>query len=364
VGGILDLVASQASAADTRQRLSDEVVQAVLAVGFARHFVPGKWGGLEGGFRELAEAVALLGERCPSTAWLASLAATLGRMAGYLPAEGQRLLWGDNPDTLIVGSLLPLGTAVPVGDGWRVAGSWPYISSVEFSDWAMVLARSAQQPDDMRFFVVPRSAYTISRTWASVGMRATGSHTLVLPETPVRPEFSFPRGDLHRGAPMDSALPCHLVPLEAISGLTFAAPILGAARGALSSWIDHAWRRAPGTRPGVGQASLDEVLTRVTSEIAAASLLIEQAATVGDVGGLTPVETAAGARDCAFATELLVAATNQLLSTAGTAAMAQDQPLQRFWRDINCGASHIMLRFSRAAVGYAQALASNEPGSS
>jgi two-component flavin-dependent monooxygenase len=364
---ILDLVTGQAEAADASQRLSDEVVQAVLAAGFARHFVPGKWGGLEGGFGEMVKAVAVLGERCPSTAWFASLAATLGRMAGYLPSEGQRVLWEGNRDALIVGSLLPLGTAVPVRGGWRVAGSWPYISSVEFSDWAMVLARIAHEPDGLRFFVVPRSAYTISPTWSTVGMRATGSHTLVLPETPVGPELSFPRDDLHQGTPVDSALPYHFVPLEAISGLSFAAPILGAAKGALGSWIDHARRRAARARPAVpavSQASLDEVLTRAASEIQAASLLIERAAQVGDAGRPTAVDTAVGARDCAFATELLVSATNRLFSTAGTAAMAEGNPLQRFWRDINCGASHVMLQFSRAAAGYARALSWNEPSSS
>src|SRR5688572_18792958 len=82
-----------ANDAETNRRLDRDVVRAVLDAGYARHFVPAAWGGREGSFLELTQAVAAVGEACASTAWVASLTACLGRMAAFLPAEGQAEIW-------------------------------------------------------------------------------------------------------------------------------------------------------------------------------------------------------------------------------------------------------------------------------
>jgi two-component flavin-dependent monooxygenase len=358
---IVDLVAAHAASADADGRLADEVVRAVLAAGFARHFVPAKWGGREGTFEEVTRAAATLGEHCPSTAWIASLAATLSRIAGYLPVEGQRQVWEGKPDALVVGSLLPLGQATVVDNGWLVRGAWPYISSVEFSDWALVLARTTTpEPGEVRFYAVPRNAYRIESTWSNVGMRATGSHTLVLDEVLVTPECSFARRDLDLGAPVDSTVAYHALPLEAVAGLAFAPPLLGAAKGALRTWTPLARHRldalgAQGGPPAM-QAAYHTTLARSAGEIDAAELLIARVARVADAGGPTALDTATCARDCALASDLLVAATDRLLHTAGTAALSQQHALQRFWRDVHSGASHIMLQSARAAAGYSRAV--------
>lgn len=202
------MAAEAAGAADADRRLAQKVVDALHDAGFARHFTALRWGGSEGTFAEACAAVALLARYCPATAWHASLAATLGRIASFLPEEGQRRIWSQDPDALIVGSLLPLGTADPVNGGWLVSGAWPYISSVEFSQWALVLAIT-QAADDRhaRFFAVPRDQYSIEATWNNLGMRATGSDTLVLAPTFVAPGFSFNRADLDQGAPVTRGCP-------------------------------------------------------------------------------------------------------------------------------------------------------------
>jgi two-component flavin-dependent monooxygenase len=361
VTAILDLVAAHAARADREQRLADEVVQAVLEVGFARHFVPEKWGGQEGTFADACRASAALGEYCPSTAWVASLAATLSRIAGYLPLEGQRLLWEGRPDALVVGSLLPLGTATATTEGWSVSGSWPYISSIEFAEWALVLARTtAPDAGDVRFFAVPRHAYRIEPTWSCLGMRATGSHTLVLDEAIVAPELSFRRSDLDSGTAVDSAVPYHTVPLEAVAGLAFAPPILGAAKGVLRAWLSAAKPRLAALAARGAPATIIEshhlALTRSAAEIDAAELLVDRVARTADASDLSDLTVATCARDGAFAADLVVAATDRLLSNGGTAALAEHQELQRLWRDVRSGASHIMLQSSRAAAGYGQAL--------
>ncbi|HUC24737.1 MAG TPA: acyl-CoA dehydrogenase family protein [Streptosporangiaceae bacterium] len=358
---IAPLAESGAVQADEERCLPRRIVEAVAEAGFARQFVATRWGGQEGTFIETCAAVSLLAERCPSTAWTASLAATLGRIAGYLPEAGQRGIWNANADALVAGSLLPLGNALPASGGWVVSGRWPYVSSAEFSDWTLVPAvdRSESGPDSgsVRFFALPRSGYVVERTWKNLGLRATGSDTLVVESAFIGSECSFRRSDLDRGAPLCSTSATHRLPLEAVAGLAFAPVVLGAAYGALRAWLrimaGKMTTAGGNNRVPVPRATYDQVLTRSAGECDAAALLVERAARAADAGDLTRLDVVVCARDCALASELACAAVERLVRSAGTAGLAEDQPLERFWRDVHSAASHIMLQLPRAAQGYA-----------
>ncbi|MFC4031634.1 acyl-CoA dehydrogenase family protein [Streptomyces polygonati] len=350
-----------AAEGDSRRRLHPEVAEALLRGGFARHFVPTDSGGEAAGFQELTGAVATIGEVCAATAWCASLAANLARMAAFLPAEGYREIWAGGPDVLVVGSLAPVGRAQPEAGGWRLTGQWPYISAVDFSDWALVCAMvpTGGGRPEAKCFAVPRSAYSVVETWNSVGMRATGSNHLVVDDVFVPAARTFDRADLLAGRPVDATAACHTVPLEAANGLSFAAPVLGAARGALAAWSEHigAKVRAAASRPNAPGPSRNWyalALARSSGEIDAAQLLVQRVAEVADLGAAgTPMTTTRNLRDCAFAVETLVTAVNRLYQTAGTTGQASAGPLERVWRDVNSASSHVALQFEPAANAYA-----------
>jgi alkylation response protein AidB-like acyl-CoA dehydrogenase len=346
------LSAEHSAVAEAGRRLHPDVVQAILDAGFARHFVPSRWGGQAGSFTVATAAVMALGEGYASAAWCASLTASLGRMAAYLPDDGQAEVWQDGPDALIVGALMPAGTAEPMPDGWRLNGRWPYVSIIGFSQWALVCANTTGENGHARFFMLPRNAYASIDTWRSVGMRATGSNTLAATDVFVPHARSFARDDLIAGHAPGAQSPCHRAPLKAVNGLTFAGPIVGAARGGLRIWVEEVTRRAQrapgGLPPGAGSA-----LGRSSGELDAAALLLDRAAAVADREQAAPLGIARSTRDCALATDLAVTALNRLFRESGTSAQQEDAPLQRFWRDVNSAASHIVLQFEPAAAGFA-----------
>ncbi|MFE7462381.1 hydrolase [Streptomyces sp. NPDC057554] len=344
--------AQHAPDADRDRALHPEVVEAVLHAGFARHFVAAGLGGTEGSFTELAGAVIAIGEECPATAWTASLAANSARLAAHLPAGGQRAVWAEGPDALIAAGLIPSGRATPTEGGWLVSGRWNYVSSVEFADWTLLCAAvpAPGAPPQLRFLALPRGAYRTLPTWDAIGMTATGSHTVVADEVFVPGHLSFERAELLTGRNTSSQADVHRVPFAAVAGLTFVAPAVGAALGAL---------RAAGTTLTGNRRTSDReaALTRAAALIDSARHLVEQNARTIDERDFTPRTLARSERNAASAAELAADAVWALIRTSGTSGLSTGHPLQRFWRDVVTATSHKALQFETSAGrSYAAAL--------
>ncbi|WP_354641704.1 oxidoreductase [Kitasatospora camelliae] len=340
--------ARDAEAADRDRRLTPEVVAALTAAGFDRHFVPVADGGRAGSFADLVEAVALVGEGCASAAWCAALYAAHGRLAGYLPGPARREIWGGGGPVRIAAAVTPPAVeAVATAGGWRLTGTWAPASGIDSADWVL-LSAWAPQPDgtrDSRLFAVPAGEGTVLDTWHTLGMRGTGSHTLRLDGVDVPEHRTLSRERLAAAEPAEpGAARCHALPYPFVAALMFAAPVLGAARGLLADWTATA---PPGSA---------EVLTRASAGIRAAGLLLDGAAGRADGDGITPLAVAENVRDSITATELCTEAADRLFRAAGSRAHATGDPLQRRWRDIRTAATHAMLRFDLAAQAYGRAV--------
>ncbi|MFJ9694835.1 hydrolase [Kitasatospora sp. NPDC101183] len=338
------LAGQRAAEADATRRLSPEVVAGIREAGFARHFVAAELGGTEGSFDELTRAVVAIGQECPATAWCASLSAYSARFASHLPAEGHRAIWGASPDVVIATALMPAGRATAVDGGWRLSGRWSYTSGIDFADWALVCGSVAGQdgPPQLRFFALPKGSYGVQETWDSIGMRATSSHTLTVDEVLVPAHLSYDRTDMLTGVNATSAVAAHNVPFQAVGGLTFIAPVVGAAVGALNATA------AALTGRKRGQAA-ELAVVRASGRVDAARFLVAQNAGVLDGRLFTPEHMARNERNATYAAEAAVEAVGLLIKAAGTGGLGEGHALQRFWRDVTSAASHVALQYDTAA---------------
>ncbi|MFV2022764.1 hypothetical protein [Micromonospora sp. LOL_023] len=184
-------------------------------------------------------------------------------------------------------------------------------------------------------------------------MRGTGSKTLVLDDVFVPYHRAFLREEMQRGHAVNSTARCHTVPLRIASGVLFAAPALGAARGALAAWSTRIGRSEP---TGGRLAAAETELARATGDADAAALLLERAARTADQETVTATEAARNPMDCALAVEYLVGAAQRLSRAAGTSGQFIGEPLERFWRDLHFLASHAALRLDTAGVAYGEQL--------
>ncbi|MFD0570899.1 hypothetical protein ACFQ0T_18975 [Kitasatospora gansuensis] len=226
--GVAALARRSGPAVEDARRLTPELAGALSEAGFARHFVPRRWGGTAGTFRALVAGTATVAEGCAATAWCGALYAAHGRLAAYLPEAGQRELWGASPDVRIAAAVVPpSGTAVRVGEGWRLSGEWTYASGVDHAHWVLLASRVAGA--EIRIFALPRAQFEIRDTWRTLGLRGTGSNTVVVRDAFVPDRLTLTQSDL--GTVRSDVARCHRVPFPLVAQLQFAAPILGAAQG-------------------------------------------------------------------------------------------------------------------------------------
>ncbi|WP_329182101.1 hydrolase (plasmid) [Streptomyces decoyicus] len=358
---IATLAAERADKAEAARTPDPDVMDAVTAAGFTNHFAPPPFGDPESTFVELKRAAVVIGAECPATAWCAVLAALMARAAGYLPPEGQQRLWAKGPDTLIAGGVTPRGTATPAEGGWSLSGVWPSVTAAECADWMLLAARVEGAEADTvaggRVFTVPCDAVRIDRTWDDVGMRATGSHTVVVDRAFVAAPMTFP---LSCFAELDDPQPGpdgRAVPLLAVNTFMFSLAMLGAAHGAVRRWeqlVGARIRERPaGYDPVISHYA--EVFARSSSEIDAADLLLDRVGEFLDRAAIvTRADVARNQRDCAFAAELLVGAVDRLMRASGSGGHSTGSALQRLWRDLHTAGAHAALRFGPAAAGYAR----------
>jgi alkylation response protein AidB-like acyl-CoA dehydrogenase len=357
------IVHGHARAADRDRRLPAEAAHALTGAGFPRHFVPREYGGEAGTFADFLRNVATVAEGCAAAGWCAALFASHARMAAYLPPDGRRDLWGEGPDVRISAAITPAGTVTAAAGGWRLSGSWNFVSGVDFADWALLSGwEPGRSERRIRFFAVPRADWTVNDTWFTVGMRGTGSKTIVLDGAFVPEHRSFMQQVMLEGAAPATGEPparCHTVPFRLVNGMSLVAPALGTARGALAAWSAWIGRK---TETLMGRevhardkASVQSALARSSVAIDAAELLLARiAATADGDEPVTPGLIARSHRDCAVAAEYLTDAVERLQRASGARGQAEDNAVARAWRDVHAAASHAALQFDVNAAAYAR----------
>ena len=328
-----------ASSADRIRRLHPDVVGVLIERGFVRHFVPREFGGVQGSFSALMPSIRALAMHCTSAAWCAAIYAVAARMAAYLPAQTQRRIWRDGPDTPICASFRATGHASPAAGGWALSGQWHSLSGVDFAAWALLCIEPSGDERAPRYAAVPLSSRRIRviDDWHPLGMRGTGSKSVALDDVFVPRDMTFPKSELWGGRSSHAPGPSyHVSPLAADPHL-FVAAGLGAAIAALGYWSAAFGDTPPSAQAGAAYA-------RSAAELDAARLLVERACEIADAGGLPPALTARNARDASVAADIVLGAVRRIAEPDGSQTPVEHGPLQRVWRDIQTLSSHIALR--------------------
>jgi len=321
---------TRADAEDTTRTLPGDVVTALHKAGLFRLATPKVHGGAQAGSRAVTAIAAEVARGCPSAAWVLTVYYSGGLAASLFPEEVRRRVWEGDPDAAICGSSRGGAQAQPVDGGYRLSGRWGWASGAHHATW-IVLDVVGGSPADRGLALVPLRDLSIEDTWHVIGMRGTGSDTVVADDifvpssqvvflsSPSGPALPRPRG-------LDS---------------TLSGPLLGIGMGvydhvvsALTSGARSA--AAPGVQAGVADAAL--LIDSAILQASRSAALVDRATRTA--GRLTPLEETRIRMDGGFAARQIRAAVDTLLDVGGAGRFAESDPAQRLWRDLGTGMRH------------------------
>lgn len=217
--------------------------------------------------------------------------------------------------------------------GWVIDGCKSFASMFPVLDYAIIPAALEDGSGEVgRFLVAVDDHFQVERTWDAIGMRTTGSHTVLLRSVETPNATLIGRSGQARGGVGNAWFT-----------LGISAVYLGVATAAVEAATRYALERVP---VALGRPIAE--LESVQRQLGQASLLLHTARTQlhhtaeqwmhnpERRHGLTPWLSAAKVT----ATNHAVTAVDHCLRAAGGAALTRSLPLERYYRDVRAGLSH------------------------
>lgn len=343
IGGVL---AAGTSYATRESRLAPEVVEALAGAELFSMLTPARLGGLGVDVETASQVIAAVARHCGSAAWVVMIVNGSNSYVARFPEEAQQAVFGDNPGARFAQVLSPAATVTPTGDGYLLSGRWGFASGILHDDWAMI-------GNAERLAIVPVSDLQVEHTWDTLGMRGSGSHTIVAEELFVPAHMTAPFSTVMGSEQCnDPEAPVHVryAPLPAsavlvgsvLVGLGQAACDLVATASSTRSVImsRHATQAASETFRSV----LGESVLRVET----ARLHVAETARAVDAAAAAAVllpgdEQGRLAANVAHAARMVTRTMDDLMYLGGASAFASSSPLGQIWRDVNTGARHGVL---------------------
>jgi 3-hydroxy-9,10-secoandrosta-1,3,5(10)-triene-9,17-dione monooxygenase len=331
--------------AENARRLPAETIADLRSAGLFRVLQPAAYGGYELDPQVFMEIAMIIGSACPSTGWVYSVIGVHNWQLGLMPKQAQDDVWGTDQQTLTSSSYTPRGSVEIVDGGYLVSGRWSFSSGCDHAQWA-ILGGVATEPDGKvrrLCFLLPRADYRIDDVWRVVGLRGTGSNDIVVDKAFV-PEY---RTHAYTSGSVTSDSPIFRLPFASVFTFGIAAPLLGAAQGALDEhvqWTAERVRITRGTRVAeepFSQARLAEAWAELDGARLQMHRDLDDMMALARDGKEIPIELRARGRlDQVRATQLAASAVDRVFQNSGGRVLHELNPIQRAWRDIHAGAQH------------------------
>jgi alkylation response protein AidB-like acyl-CoA dehydrogenase len=351
--GLRKLIESEADAVDRDTTMTRPVVDALADAGLFRLLVPKELGGAEAGASTILDVFEELSYADGSVGWSFAQNTTVMAYSAYLERDcGQRLANA----TAAAGMFAPLGSVNREDGGFRVSGDYRFGSGCGHADFmggaGLELHDGEMAPFEndlpaIRAFIVPRDGVELRGGWDVMGLRGTGSYDFHVNEQFVESGMTF---SLFETRPTTGGALYGLgpVPLGTISSVAWA---LGVARRALDEIIRivNGGRARLGSEPTREQQVFQRDLGKQTMALDAARLLVHEAygsavETIGRGAGDEERKQAIRRTWAAatYSSQVAKAATVFAYNTSGSEGLRNPSLLQRCFRDMQAGASHLV----------------------
>ncbi|HEY3059645.1 MAG TPA: acyl-CoA dehydrogenase family protein [Chloroflexota bacterium] len=345
------------------RRLPAETVTDLLENGLYGLMTPLRYGGSELGSETMIDVTIELASACPSTGWVHMLWTAHMWLLALFPEKTQDELWS-NPNTLASSVVNTTGDIVPVEGGFRWSGRGFFSSGVDHCNWMTALVPikrdGVEGPPELRWIMLPREDIEIIDDWYTIGLKGTGSKTIVVNDAFIPDRRTVVNTDIEDGVAPGCQV--HTNPMyHAISSANFtaamAAPAVGVARGFLSAFEERLRAKSNNTDDGF-MINLARYASAAAEVDAVHAMTLQDAQRFARVPAkeVSPENRAKCRRDQAFTAQTARKAINTLYEECGGTALFESSDFQRLWRDVNGAAAHRGLAWDWVAVGWSKTM--------
>ncbi|MFC3533316.1 p-hydroxyphenylacetate 3-hydroxylase oxygenase component [Vogesella facilis] len=371
---VLPAIAANAQRAEEERKVPDENIALLKGIGMHRAFQPKKYGGLEISLPEFADCVAALAGACSGTAWAFSLLCTHSHQLAMFSPRLQDEIWAGNPDATASSSIAPFSQIEETEGGVYLSGEMGWSSGCDHAEWAIVGMRrkSADGEPVYSFGVLPRCDYEIRDNWYAMGMKGSGSKTLVINNAFIPNHRIEAARDMMEGRSSGFDLypdsDIFYTPYRPYFASGFASISLGVAERMLQAFKEKTQNRVRAyTGASVGTATPALMrLAESTHQVAAARAFLEKTwhdhAEHGRRHQYPSRETLTYWRtNQAYAVKMCIEAVDRLFSASGATSWMEGNELQRLFRDSHMTGAHAYTDYDVCAQILGRELMGLEP---
>jgi alkylation response protein AidB-like acyl-CoA dehydrogenase len=335
------------------RRLPDETVADILESGLYGVMKPSRYGGSELGTETMIEVTIELASADPSTGWVYMLWTAHMWMQAMWPEKAMDEMW-ENPNTLASSVVSTTGNVVAVDGGYSWTGRGFFSSGVDHCNWLTALVPIFRDGEraEMRWLLIPREDLEIIDDWYTLGLRGTGSKTVVFNDIFIPEHRTVTRLAVAGGeAPGRevNAHPMYGAPEPANFTGAMSVPAIGAAVGLIELFRERLGSRiqipedtnSPYLPEGMSQTMARLATASATVDSCRALMLLNAQRYARRPVSQVPIEEDMRLRrDTTFTAQQARRAVNVLYEESGGSALAEKSLLQQFWRDTNAAAAH------------------------
>jgi 3-hydroxy-9,10-secoandrosta-1,3,5(10)-triene-9,17-dione monooxygenase len=357
----LDLVAARADEARAARRISDDVVEALRADGFFRHYTPARFGGSEGKPQDFFRDQIEIARRDMSTAWALGIVAVHNYQIAMMDPRTQEEVFANGPDAMISSSYNPVGAKVePVEGGFMLSGRWGWSSGCLHCNW--VLLGGIVPGEGHRTFLVPAGDYAIDETWFTMGLQGTGSNDIVIDQPVFVPERRTHKQADGFNSVHHQTNPVYDLPWAQVFIRVVNTSAIGAVLHAIELFRD---------RVGVASTDMTKSATDpdVLERIARAANLAEESASIMvrnfeemEAAGWKPAlpDRVRYRYQASLVADRCIEAMDLLMDIAGGRSVYSGSAMQDLWHDVRMARAHVANNPAGFARNYANVMMGGE----
>ncbi|RFO96020.1 flavin-dependent monooxygenase [Rhodoferax lacus] len=348
------MLAERAAAADREGRVRTETIEAIAEAGLYKVLQPKRWGGYELDPRVFYTIQMELARGCMSTAWMYGVVGVHPWQLALFPEQAQQDVWSKDNNVRVASTYMPTGKAEAVEGGYRFTGRWSFSTGIEHCDWiflgGLLPKKDGSGAIEHATFMLPKSDLRIEDNWDVLGLRATGSHDIIV-EGAFVPEYRTQRTNDHSdaGCPGRATNPGWLyrIPFTQVFQRAVSTACIGALEGAVDSFRERAAAHIGkhGTKMAEDINSQQAVTEAMMATDQLKLVLYRNYARIvhcAKSGERMPVEERLMQRaQAATVPKLCGERINELMRACAASGTFKTNPVERVFRDISTGRGHI-----------------------